>query len=73
MPYLFADPERVSHWRDRLGERPGFRIGVAWQGNPRYGMDRLRSFPLAKLAPLAAIEGVRLISLQKGAGTEQIR
>ncbi len=34
-------------------------------------MDRNRSAPLAAFAPLAAIPGVRLFSLQKGPGEEQ--
>ena len=34
--------------------------------------DHLRSIPLAEFAPLAEVPGVRLISLQKGAGTEQL-
>ena len=34
--------------------------------------DRARSFPLAEFAPLARLPGVRLISLQKGRGSEQI-
>lgn len=72
IPYLHPKPERVAHWEFMLGRTPGFKVGVAWQGNPRYGMDRLRSFRLAKLQPLADIEGVRLISLQKGTGTEQL-
>jgi hypothetical protein len=29
--------------------------------------------PLARLAPLAAVEGVRLVSLQKGRGVEQVQ
>lgn len=72
VPYLHADPKRLAHWQARLGCTAGFKVGVAWQGNPRYGMDRLRSFRLAKLQPLAAMEGVRLISLQKGPGIEQL-
>ena len=34
--------------------------------------DRFRSIPLACFEPLAKLPGVRLISLQKGAGTEQL-
>ena len=30
-PYLWAEPERVWKWKDRLGEE-GFKIGVVWQG-----------------------------------------
>lgn len=50
-----------------------FTIGVVWQGSRDNRVDRWRSFALAQLAPLAALPNVRLISLQKGAGTEQLR
>jgi tetratricopeptide (TPR) repeat protein len=50
----------------------GFRIGIAWQGNTTYRADRQRSIPLAQFAPLGAVPGVKLISLQKGSGTEQL-
>ena len=65
-PYLRPDPVRVAQWRERLGTG-GLRIGVAWQGNPAYQADWRRSAPLAAFAPLAALPGVRLISLQKDA------
>ena len=69
--YLHADPARVQGWRERLGTR-GFKVGIRWQGRPGIRADIGRSFPLAAFAQLAAIPGVRLISLQKGAGTEQL-
>ncbi len=71
-PYLAAEPERVTRWARRLARRDGFRIGLIWQGNPDPMVDRGRSIPLAALAPLARIPGVRLISLQKGPGSEQV-
>ena len=49
-----------------------FRIGIAWQGNPTHPDDRHRSIPLAAFASLARIDGVQLVSLQKGSGSEQI-
>jgi tetratricopeptide (TPR) repeat protein len=71
-PYLRAPPERVAAWRDRIGDS-GFRIGVCWQGSTRAGADLLgRSFRLAELAPIAALPGVRLISLQKHEGLDQL-
>ena len=70
-PYLAADATRVATWKERVGTG-GFRIGIAWQGNPTYRQDKLRSIPLAAFAPLAEIPGVRLIALQKGYGSEQI-
>jgi tetratricopeptide (TPR) repeat protein len=71
VPYISAEPERVAAWRQRLGPA-GFKVGLAWQGNIKNLNDRFRSIPLASMAPLAAISGIRLLSLQKGAGTEQI-
>ena len=33
-PYLSAEPGRVERWKARLDAIPGFKVGVAWQGNP---------------------------------------
>lgn len=71
-PYLYARPELIERWRQEFSYIDAFKIGVNWQGNPRYRGDRHRSIPLERFAPLAEIPGVRLISLQKGFGTEQI-
>jgi hypothetical protein len=49
-----------------------FKIGVAWQGSPGHKKDRQRSFRLAELEPLSRVPGVRLFSLQKGFGAEQL-
>ena len=71
VPYLAAEPERVRKWSARIGAE-GFKIGIVWQGNPNPEADTARSVPLAAFAPLAAITGVRLISLQVGRGVEQL-
>ncbi len=71
VPYLAAEPDRVAHWRHRLGAG-GYRIGICWQGSTGL-VDAGRSFPLAMFRPLAAIPGVRLISLQTHCGTEQLQ
>jgi tetratricopeptide (TPR) repeat protein len=72
VPYLRAEPERAAAWRARLAAKPGLRVGLCWQGNPQGVADLGRSPPLAALAPLAAVPGVRLIALQKGVGREQL-
>jgi len=69
--YVTADPAAVERWRNRLGEG-GVRVGIAWQGKPGVQVDRGRSIPLASFAPLARIPGVRLISLQKNVGIDQL-
>jgi hypothetical protein len=68
VPYLFAEKGVVGRWRERLGDQ-GLKIGICWQGNP---YDIGRSFPLRCFQPLAAISGVRLISLQKTHGLDQL-
>ena len=50
-PYLFADPALVAHWQRELSYMRAFRIGINWQGNPRYRGDLRRSIPLADLRP----------------------
>ncbi|HYS46630.1 MAG TPA: tetratricopeptide repeat protein, partial [Rhizomicrobium sp.] len=69
--YLAAEPARAREWRERIGGE-GYRIGVAWQGDAVTIGAEGKSFPLAALARIAAIPGVRLISLQKNAGAEQL-
>jgi tetratricopeptide (TPR) repeat protein len=73
VPYLFADPERVGRWAEQLRPVEGFKVGIAWQGNPHHQWDHFRSFPADYFAALAAVPGVRLISLQKGQAAEQLR
>ncbi len=72
VPYLFADPAKVAAWRQRLGGQ-GFKVGVAWQGNPDHPSDHQRSIALNAFAPLAAVPGVRLISLHAQNGVHQLR
>ncbi|CAN5207026.1 tetratricopeptide repeat protein [soil metagenome] len=70
-PWLLADPTRVARW-SHLAEPGAVNIGICWQGNPRRKIDRLRSIPLASFRAVAQVPGVRLVSLQRGAGVEQL-
>jgi tetratricopeptide (TPR) repeat protein len=82
VPYLQADAELVERWRLELinsairhrasDTKRTLKIGIAWQGNPAYYYDRQRSIPLDQFAKLARVDGVEFISLQKGAGTDQL-
>jgi tetratricopeptide (TPR) repeat protein len=68
-PYVKAEPELVARWRSKIGEK-GFKIGISWQG-ARGGVTS-RAMPLRCFEGLSSIPGVRLISLQKGFGVEQL-
>ncbi len=72
VPYLSPDATLIDQWRERLAGLKGLRVGIAWQGNPKYKRDAFRSVSLAELAPLAEVAGVTLICLQKGHGKEQL-
>lgn len=64
--YLRAAESQVAAWRARLSsDGDGFRVGLVWRGNPKHGNDHQRSLDPALLAPLFAVRGLRLYSLQK--------
>src|SRR5215469_812513 len=69
--YLTAEPDLVARWKVRLGEQ-GFRIAIAWNGKEQIRGLEGKSFPVTALARVARVPGVRLISLQKGEGVEQL-
>jgi hypothetical protein len=72
VPYLKPEPERASRWNQALGDH-GFKIGIAWQGSTSHAGDRGRSIPLSEYVRLGRLPRVRLISLQKNDGVEQLR
>ena len=78
IPYLFADAALRQRWQEKLAHYAEFKIGIVWQGNPRFSQpecrvaDQRRSMALAQFEPVARLPGVRLFSLQKGYGTEQL-
>jgi len=69
VPYLRAEPEKVEAWKARLGN-DGFKVGICWQGNKKGDVGR--AFPLRHFEEIAKLHNVRLISLQKYEGTEQL-
>jgi hypothetical protein len=66
VPYLAAPGAEVAFWGARLAGLPGWKVGLAWQGNPDYIMDRQRSIPVAALQGLCGLAGVSFVSLQPG-------
>ena len=71
-PYLYAQSARADLWAERLSGERGLKVGICWQGRPDYKADRRRSIPLEAFAPIAGLDGVRLISLQKEHGAGQL-
>ena len=72
VPYLHASTHLIDEWREKLAQYSGLKVGIAWQGSRTYRGDRYRSIPLSCFAPLAQVPGIRLLSLQKGPGVDQI-
>ncbi len=72
IPYLSADAAKLEFWRQWLAARPGLHVGIAWKGSSKHLGDRDRSIPLARFCPLAQLPNVRLISLQKEEGLEEL-
>ncbi len=76
-PFLTADAEAAAAWRQRLSALPGRKVGLVWAGDPRpfskiaHLLDRRRSMRRDQLAPLAAVPGISLVSLQKGPAAAQ--
>jgi tetratricopeptide (TPR) repeat protein len=70
VPYLNPPADRVERWAAKLAGETRLRVGLAWAGNQGAKGD-LRTRSIGVFAPLAAVEGVKFFSLQKGDGSEQ--
>jgi tetratricopeptide (TPR) repeat protein len=73
IPYLSAELGHIEWWRKELGDSSNFKIGVAWQGNPKHRFDQHRSFSVHWFRSLSNLEGIEIYSLQKGPGTELLK
>jgi tetratricopeptide (TPR) repeat protein len=65
IPYLGADDARIAKWRPRLEALSGKRVALAWAGHARHANDRNRSIALDQLAPLFALDGISIVSIQR--------
>lgn len=70
--YLKADPEKVDFYKRFFFQHNKFKIGIAHQGNPDNTIDKKRSFPFKYLCKLAKIPNVKLYSLQKDYGLDEL-
>jgi tetratricopeptide (TPR) repeat protein len=74
-PHLEAEQSNIEQWRRLLQRKPGERlVGINWHGSPLHALtERHKSdIPLEQLEPLASLQNTRLVSLQKGIGSEQL-
>ncbi len=69
--YIKADQTSIEKWRTYFNNEQ-FNIGINWQGNTQAEVDIGRSFPLALFEGIASSPKVKLFSLQKNEGTEQL-
>ncbi|MCP4153174.1 MAG: tetratricopeptide repeat protein, partial [bacterium] len=76
--YLEVAAAGVEKWKHKLSlEKPAFRIGLVWAGNPNHPDDRNRSCALSLfevLANIGRVDGrdVEFYSLQKGDAASQV-
>ena len=71
VPYIAAEPDRVSAWRDKLAGDANLKVGLVWSSNPGHPLARFRTTTLSAFAPLAQIPGLTFYSLQKGEPAKQ--
>ena len=74
--YLKIKKEQIHKWGAILKRNPKKRlIALHWQGNPEHEhslYSRGRSIPFKKLKALSQLKNVEFVSIQKGAGSEQL-
>ena len=72
-PYIRAPEPLVDRWQQKLAAEGRPVIGINWQGNTGPGeVGDWRSLPLAAFGAVCEQPSVRLLSLQKGSGSEQL-
>jgi tetratricopeptide (TPR) repeat protein len=63
--YLRADPERVTHWRERMAALgPGLLVGICWRSSLTSGMRALQCTSLPQWRSALAVPGVHYVNLQ---------
>ncbi|HWC89514.1 MAG TPA: tetratricopeptide repeat protein, partial [Pirellulales bacterium] len=70
--FLYADPQGVQTWRERLAQLPGrLRVGISWRAGGQPAEHRKRSTNLATWQPLLSVPGVDWVNLQYGDTSEE--
>jgi len=76
IPYLYAKPELIKFWKNKIKNDKNFKVGICWQSKPGIFLEEQprtkRSICLEKFAPLSKIDGVSFYSLQQVNGLNQL-
>lgn len=74
-PYIKTTIDHTKKWQNLLKDCQRPIVGIHWQGNPSIEKGSLsgRSLPLEAFNKLTQFPDISLLSLQKGAGSEQIK
>lgn len=73
-PYIHTTKSLMEKWHAKFFNEKLPVIAINWQGNPNaeQSNNKGRSIPLKTFEPLASIPNIKLLSLQKGYGSEQL-
>tara|TARA_Y100001968_G_C19418168_1_gene750166 strand:+ start:564 stop:2165 length:1602 start_codon:yes stop_codon:yes gene_type:complete len=73
-PYIYPTDKQKIKWKNILSKEDKLIIGINWQGNPDFEKtsQRGRSLLLENFSILAKYRKIKLLSLQKGFGSEQL-
>ncbi|PKN03312.1 hypothetical protein CVU75_02880 [Candidatus Dependentiae bacterium HGW-Dependentiae-1] len=81
IPYLYAAPELIDHWKRKLSHDTHLKIGLCWNSqryvftntntNSKSILHDQRPIPVEHLMQLAKLPKISLYSLQKIAGPEK--
>jgi len=78
VPYIYADPQRLAYWHNKLAPDTHFKIGLCWHPstmiNTQTGKEvaNPRSIPLSCFSSLCDLTSCSFYSLQVGSGSEQV-
>jgi hypothetical protein len=73
-PYLAADPAGHAMFANLLNKKPGqLNVGIVWSGSVTFKGNAYRAVGVEYLLRFAAVPGVRLFSLQKGAPHDELK
>ncbi|MCX5922297.1 MAG: hypothetical protein NTX86_03140 [Candidatus Dependentiae bacterium] len=80
IPYLYADQTVAAYWQEKLGQDTHIKIGICWQADIHKDSpdeivkkdSQAKSIPLNYLTQLAELPNIKLYSLQKVNGLDQL-